>query len=176
MYATKRQDHVDDPCQKILYFAQIQSLLTYGLIIWGNMISNTDQRRLQELQDQGVQLIAPHMKLDNIYKEHKILRLKGLTQLENIKFWHKYHHNELSTKLTENMSTDHKRCSLEKKHPYNTRNKSTINLPSTNSKFYKTSFLSTGLQDYQLASAEIKTAANTRICTTLTKKHLLTGQ
>ena len=33
--------------KKILYFAQFQSVITYGLVIWGNMVSNTQLNQLQ---------------------------------------------------------------------------------------------------------------------------------
>ena len=42
--------------KKILYFAQIQSHLQYGLSIWGNMSPRYQLRRLQKLQNRGVQI------------------------------------------------------------------------------------------------------------------------
>ena len=45
--------------KKILYFAQIQSNLTYGLLIWGPMISSEELRKLEKLQDKCMKLIDP---------------------------------------------------------------------------------------------------------------------
>ena len=61
--------------KKILYFAQIQSIFTYGLVIWGNMITPTQMKNLQKLQDKSVQLISPHTPIQRIYEQHKILNL-----------------------------------------------------------------------------------------------------
>ena len=106
--------------KKILYFAQIHSLLTYGLVIWGNMLSQTNKTRLQKIQDKAVQLIAPHKKLPEVYHDHRILTIDQSVQLENIKIWYKHQNNLLPVKLQENMCTDHRRESTRKSHRYNT--------------------------------------------------------
>ena len=155
--------------KKVLYFAQIHSLLTYGLVIWGNMISTSDLRRLQKLQDKGVQLIANHRNLEDNYKENRILKIEQLITLDNIKIWYKCNRNSLPTRLTENMKTDHQKSSIEKKHHYNTRNKEVPNLPHTTVKKYKDSFLVKGLRDYQLTPQNIKDARNIKQCTSLAK-------
>ena len=159
--------------KKILYFAQIHSLLTYGLVIWGNMISTTNRNRLQKLQDKGVQLISPHQRLSEIYKTHRILNLEQSIKLENIKLWYKYHRNDLPTKLLENMGTDHHRTSIEKQHGYNTRNRGIPNLPQTSLNPYKNSFLFKGLRDYQLSPQCIKDSVNIKQCTNRMKTNLL---
>ena len=159
--------------KKILYFAQIHSLLTYGLVIWGNMINATTRNRLQKLQDRGVQLIAPHKALSEIYKTHRILNLEQSTTLENIKLWYKYHHNTLLTKLKQNMGTDHSRSSLEKRYCYNTRNRGIPNLPQTTLNLYKNSFLFKGLRDYQLSPQSVKDSSSIKQCTNQMKTHLI---
>ena len=73
------------------------------------MVNKSHQMRLQILQDRGLQLIAPHMPLQKIYHKHKILTLKALTQLPNIKLCYKDHHNELATQLMQNMRKDHRK-------------------------------------------------------------------
>ena len=43
--------------KRVLFFAQIQSLLTYGIGAWGNMINTTQRTRLQKQQNQIVHLV-----------------------------------------------------------------------------------------------------------------------
>ena len=134
--------------KKILYFAQIQSILTYGLVIWGNMITESQLSHLQKLQDKCVQLISPRRNTNNIYEEHKILNLKELLLLENVKTWYKHKTKILPMQLYGNMSNDAHHLSLFKTHKYDTRNKEIINMPLAKNKRYKTSFLSKGLLDF----------------------------
>ena len=159
--------------KKVLYFAQIHSLLTYGLVIWGSMTNAANIKRLQKIQDKGVQLIANHRPLDDIYKDYKILKIDQLIKLENIKIWFKHHNNLLPTILSHNMKTDHTKRSLEKLHKYNTHNKGIPNLPNISTKKYKDSFLAQGLRDYQLTTQNIKDARNVRHCASLAKQQLL---
>ena len=162
--------------KKILYFAQVHSLLTYGLVIWGNMLSRTKKNQLQKIQNRAVQLIAPHKRLATIYSDHRILNIDQSIQLENIKIWFKYHKNLLPEKLQQNMSTDHRRESIRKIHNYNTRNKGIPNLPQTTNRFYKNSFLSDGLRDYQLTPQDIKESKSVTHCIKQTKNLLLPTQ
>ena len=159
--------------KKVLYFAQVHSLLTYGLVIWGNMLSQTRRNRLQSIQNKAVKLIAPNKSLAEIYRDHRILNIDQSIRLENTKIWYKHQENQLPLKLQENMCTDHRRESTKKKHKYNTRNKEIPNLPPTSNKYYKNSFLSIGLRDYQLASDTIKKSKNISQCIRSCKQLLL---
>ena len=39
-------------CLRILYFAQIQSVLSYGIVVWGTLIKESDLNTLQKIQKQ----------------------------------------------------------------------------------------------------------------------------
>ena len=93
--------------KKVLYHAQIQSNLTYGLLIWGNMINSDDKQKLQKLQDKCVQLIDLKKSVENIYRDHRILKLSQLVELENYKVWYKHYHNMLPNKFSRLMREDH---------------------------------------------------------------------
>ena len=67
--------------KKTLYYAQIQSNLTYGLLIWGNMISSADRVKLETLQNKCVKLIDQRKSVTEIYQQHKILTLTELIEL-----------------------------------------------------------------------------------------------
>ena len=81
--------------KRVLYYVQIQSHLSYGLSIWGNMSTATDLSNLQKLQNKGVALINNLPADIKTYKQLNILRIKGLLKLENCKFGYKLFHCEL---------------------------------------------------------------------------------
>ena len=109
--------------KKVLYFAQIQSNLTYGLLIWGNMISVAEKQKLETLQNKCVKLIDSRKTVTEIYETYNILSLTELVELENCKTWYKHHNGLLPTKFSDLMSKDHRGKKLTKSHNYPTRRK-----------------------------------------------------
>ena len=121
--------------KKILYYAQIYSHISYGLILWGNIINNTQIGTLQKLQDKVIRLLEPTNKqLRQIYTTLKILKVKDILLMDNCKMIHRLEHNKLPKKLASlfNMSTSGK--TLQKQHKYGTKN--IPNLPKTMTKQY----------------------------------------
>ena len=55
--------------KKILYHAQIESVLTYGLGTWGYLINRSQQKTLQVLQNQAVRVIEPRLHTDENIQE-----------------------------------------------------------------------------------------------------------
>ena len=162
--------------KRILYFAQIQSNLTYGLLIWGSMITKEDFQKLEKIQNKCVQLIEPRKQLSNIYEDHSILKLESLVKLENAKTWHKYYQNKLPVNLMEMMKEDHNKSALQKQHGYNTRKKKEINLPLATCQAYKSSFYVEGLKTYSNLPPEIKREEKLHCFVNAYKKHLTTTQ
>ena len=158
--------------KKILYFAQIQSNLTYGLLIWGPMISNEDLRKLRRLQDKCVNLIDQRLSIVETYKKYDILPFDKLIELEMYKTWHKCYLQMLPTKLTCLMKEDHNKSNIEKQHSYNTRRKREINLPLATSLLYKNSFYVKGLKLYSELPTEIKEEKNFKLFVNNCKKYL----
>ena len=158
--------------KKILYFAQIQSNLTYGLLIWGPMISTEEQKKLAKLQDKCVDLIDHRLSVVETYKRYNILPLQKLIELEMYKTWHKCYLNILPSKLTCLMKEDHNKLNLEKQHGYNTRRKREINLPLATSLVYKNSFYVKGSKLYSELPPEIKEEKNYNLFVKRCKKYL----
>ena len=144
--------------KKVLYYAQIHSNLSYGLLIWGNMITCEDKQKLQKIQNKCIQLIDVKMSVEDIYREYKILNLTQMIDLENYKVWFKHYHNKLPAKFSKLMSED--RRSLVKEHRYNTRRKNEINSPLATANRYQSSFLVKGFQTYSKLPLEIKNDSN----------------
>ena len=75
---------------KILYYSQIYSHLSYGISVWGNSLSNTTLMQLRKLQNKVIRIITgkKHIIL-NDFSELRILRVKQIISLENLKFAYK---------------------------------------------------------------------------------------
>ena len=55
--------------KKILFFAQIQNVLMYGIGAWGNMITQTQQNCIQRAPNQGIRLIEKCTNIDEVQKK-----------------------------------------------------------------------------------------------------------
>ena len=99
-YPTDMQQIPEHRYQKMLYYAQIYSHLSYGLILWGNKISNTQLTTMQKLQNKAIKLVdLSQTKIESTYKTLEILKLNEAIVLENWKMMHKLEHNRLPGKL-----------------------------------------------------------------------------
>ena len=162
---------LDSNSRKILYFAQFHSILSYGLLVWGNMITQTQMKKISKLQETAVQLIEPNSKIESIYKKHGILPIEKLIELENYKVWYKYYHNLIPVKLRGIMTVDSNQNSIVKKHGYNTRQRKELNLPKADG-LYKKTFFVKGLCDYSKLTTAVK--ATPSLCQFIQEcKHIL---
>ena len=160
--------------KKILYHAQIESTLTYGLGTWGYLLNKGQQKTLQTIQNQAIRMIEPKLHTADIYKKHKILNIKQLTLLENYKMWKKLEMNILPRNLSNALTIDHMRNDLNKRHKYATRNKCLPNLPNVQTQLYRKSILFQGLRDYQLLPASLRNEGKFRNFVMKSKNFLLT--
>ena len=134
--------------QKIVYYAQIHSNLSYGLSVWGSMAPKSLLHKIQNIQDTSVSLINCKEGTDKNYTRYKILNINQNIELETCKLWHKHHLNVLPSKLSSEMTHNHLNQSLNKSHNYATRNKHLTNVALAKSKLYSTSFLVSGNVKY----------------------------
>ena len=150
--------------KKMLYYAQIYSHLSYRLILWGNMISNTQLNIMQKLQNQAIKLVDSNQtNVETSYRTLEILKLNEAIKMENCKMMHKLEHNRLPGKLPLLFKTDNKGKSLQKTHKYNTRTKNIPKLPKTQTKLHKNSFLSKCINDYQTIPKELRELTNSKL-------------
>ena len=52
-----------------MYLAQIQSMLSYGIVIWGTLIKESDLNMLQKIQDKCLHCIVQKESVPDILKE-----------------------------------------------------------------------------------------------------------
>ena len=147
-------------CKKIIYFAHIQSHICYGLSIWGNLIDNTTKAKIQKCMDTCFKLVTHTSPNKDNYKNEKILNLKKLIELENIKLGYKLHHNALPTKLANHIKTDSRSIVLTKQHKYNTRTKGLFNLPMATNKLYHNSYLYNSIKSFNSLPPSIRNILN----------------
>ena len=67
---------------KMLYYAQICSHLSYCAVLWGSMLSVELRCKLRALENKCVKVIDLANTTDYSYKNHKILKLEQLIDLE----------------------------------------------------------------------------------------------
>ena len=166
---------LDTHSKKIFYHAQIYSHLSYGLIIWGNMVSGTKMEAVQKLQNKCIRKIDNREKqITNTYNRYKLLRMKDVLQLENCKLISRLEHQKLPKQLGHLLNTNQHGKSLIKVYKYNTRHKSFPNLARTHCKVYNTSYLCSSIRDYQKLNSEIRKTKTLKTFTFSLKHTLLT--
>ena len=137
---------------KVLYYAQLHSVLSYGIVMWGSLASQANLNKLQKIQNTCIRIIdKPDLETHTLKTSYKNLKIPDVSQMidiELLKLWHKYQLDQLPQKLRDAMSTDHKDHRLVKTHDYDTRRKNLINLPLAKHAKYQRSFLVEGLRLY----------------------------
>ena len=122
---------------RILYFAQIHSNLTYGIGIWGSLLTQDSVQKLQRIQDNCMQIIGHRgSPIDHIYHTQKILTIPKQIELELCKLWHKKLLGLLPPKLTSTMAIDCLNRSSQKTHRYTTHQKHLENQPKSSQEEY----------------------------------------
>ena len=147
---------MNEQARKLVYYAHVNSHIQYGLLLWGNNIGKDQLNKLQWIQTECLQLVAPLNKRGNLNKYLGILPIHDMIMLENYKFGYKLVNKILPTKTQQLCYLDNKNESLKKKHHYNTHNKELPNLPKCMNKAYRNSFLCIGLQSFPTLPVETK--------------------
>ena len=141
-----------------IYFAHINSHINYGLVLWGNMLDQTNLNKIQKCMDNCFKLITNKTATLSNLKEERILTLEQMIKLENSKLGYKLQNNLLPHQIQSLLSTDSKLNKLIKTHKYGTRSKNTLNLPLAKSKMYHTSYLFHVLKEFNGTDITIRNA------------------
>ena len=135
---------------KLIYHAHIQSHINYGLILWGSMTRQNNLLRLQSVQNKCVEIISGNKNIELNFKGQKIMNIKELIKLQEIKVGYRLINKMLPNKISQQMQSDSKRKSLIKTHTYNTRRKRIPNLPKATKMNYINSYLYQSIKQFML--------------------------
>ena len=82
------QNYLTPHAKKCLYYVQIFSHLSYGILIWGNMLKQTQLAKLQSMQNKCFKLALKQEPIPQSYHAQRMLRIKDLILLVNMKHGH----------------------------------------------------------------------------------------
>ena len=147
---------------RVLYFVQLHSVMTYGIIMWGSLTTQANLNKLQKIQNVCVCIIDGQRRATNksSFTDLQILSVEQTIDLELEKLWHKYQLGILPPGLKEIMSTDQRNHTLLKEHNYNTRKKNLNNIPLARQAKYQKSFLVEGIWKYSELPIELQQNRN----------------
>ena len=117
--------------KKLIYYAHIYSHLVYGCTTWGNMLNQSQQKKLQRLQNKCIQLINGKPAMRENYQSQKLLRFSELLKLQNLKLRHRVQHSQLPERILYACKSDTHGKSLKKNHSYQTRRKLNQTIPGS---------------------------------------------
>ena len=159
---------------KTLYYAQFHSILTYAMSAWGSMITPSQVKCLQSLQDKAVKTIEKNTKLQEIYQKYQLLTVNQLIRLHELKFGYKVCLGLLPEPL-ENCVTSNHLCETNlKQHQYHTRQKNVPNLPSVKNPLYHRSILFTSVKAISQIPGDLRDTKPFKQFVVKCKKYLLT--
>ena len=125
---------------KLIYYSHIHSHLTYGINVWGGMVSKETLNKIQRALNKCLLLV--NKKNDpGVQKNETFLSVTNLIRLEHLKLSYRLLNKTLPPKIISLLTTDQKNKSLTKLHSYSTRNEGKMNLPNPKNNSYSKSFL-----------------------------------
>ena len=121
VYLLRNHKNTLDNTLKLIYLAQIQSHINYGLVLWGGMASSEHLNKIRKTLNMCVKILKPKTEINKSYRDLKILTLDQLIELEHNKLAYKISKGSLPRKIKEIIHCDQNNKSLQKNHNYNTR-------------------------------------------------------
>ena len=165
--------HLNIPTKLIIYYAHIYSHLVYGCTTWGNMLKAEQIKKLQKLQNRCISLISNKGVTNTVYQSLKIMKIPEIIKLHNLKLGFKVQHSQLPANVLAMCTTDSKKCTLTKRHSYNTRRKNEQNRSKPMSKWYQSSFLVKSIFSFQALPPSLRAISDYYQFESHCKNHLL---
>ena len=129
--------------------------------------------KLQNLQNKCIKYITKQVVTPSSYHNTRILRIREMIELANLKFGYKLQNRLLPIETMKLCWTDSCHSSLLPTHNYNTRNKQIPNLPHKANKTYRDSFLYKGPRSILTLNKDIRDSRNLSTFTMKSKDVLL---
>ena len=150
------KNHLNMATKKLIYYAHVFSHLVYGITTWGNMLRSKQIHKLQRLQNKCILLISGTKTIMKEYQSLGIMKIPKLISLQNLKLGFKVQHSQLPIMIKTACVTDANRQKLDKGHSYNTRCKNEPNHPKSKCIWYRSSFLTKSITEYQALPASLR--------------------
>ena len=90
------------------------------------MTTQDNLSRIQSVQNKCVEIISKNKNTELTYKNLKILKIKELIKMQEIKVGYRLINKLLPNKISQQLQSDSKKKSLLKTHTYNTRGKKSL--------------------------------------------------
>ena len=151
---------LNQTCLKNIYHSHIQSHISYGLSVWGSMITQQKINELFNIQKQCVRIIKGLRKTDNTshwFSELWIPKIKDSIHLAMCKLGHNISHKHYPTPILDLFV----KFGGEKVHRYPTRNKHIPNVQRHYSELYNKSFMCQSIIAYNILPQKLKKEINT---------------
>ena len=160
----KQNMHLLNTCKKFLhkntlklvYYAHLYSHLTYGVLVWGNMVCKNTLDKLQKTIDKCFKIITGQNPSESGFSKEKMMTIHNLIDFENKKLGYQLDKGTLPSKLSKLLWTDSKNRPLNKKHTYNTRASTLPNLPMAIKSKYHHGFQVESIRAYHTLSLETR--------------------
>ena len=159
--------------KKQVFYAHIYSHLKYGLLLWGNMIDQSNKDKLQKQLQTCFKLITSKNPTRVNFHRERMLMLDELIKIENQRFGFKLQNGLLPIKLEHLMWTDSKNKSLMKLHHYNTRQRKLPRRPKAQNRKYYCSFQFRSMFDFGNLPSKLRNSYNLKSFTRSVKWQVL---
>ena len=166
--------YLSSKAKRTLYYRQVHSHLSYGISVWGTMLSKGQAKELSNLQRKCVELIY-NGKSSDCFKTAKIPTLEQLIVLEQCKMGFKLCTKQLPKGLSELLTTGHDMQSMVKSHNYPTRSENIPNRPSAKMSLYHNSFLYNSIKYFSQLPLDTRNSVNLPVFIKRCKKELKIG-
>ena len=137
-------------CRKILYYAYFNSLLTYGLKVWGPHISKKQTEQINISQRKMIRIMTNSKKdshTNPMFKKLSILKFTDMIRMEKLKYAYKLYHQNLPN-------------AIMSQYAYNKQNKTRggtmPNMPQCRTKFLNQSLYASSIMEWQNTKIYIK--------------------
>ena len=152
------KNFIPDHCKKLLYYAHIHPHLSYGITLWGTMISNKMKNKIIRKQNNVISTFncsKLHRQTQLTYKHLNIMKLDNIIEMELGKLMFNIKNKSVPESLTRLF---HLTNPLQTR--YNTRNRNIPNLAKHKTQIFNKSFLTKTYSNWATLNVETKTSKN----------------
>ena len=144
---------------RTLYHAYVQSVLEYGIVIWGTMCDKLDLKTIFTKQKKAIRIIdgaSYNAHTLPIFHKYNILKLEDIIKLHLVKLAFLYAKNDLPEQV---MNLFNSNAML---HDYDTRSKNQANVAKHKTALFNKSFLTKAPSLFRILPQSIKNACSIR--------------